>query len=138
VRLFSVRHEFPSEWAKFRSVTIGGATPTAGLALTLLPQHYPFWAQGIVGTKPVKAVELFAEMLPTDTTVTVNLYDKADKSGKTDALSQNPSLGNLRAGNLVKIALPAAVTDATHPPLTLYFDDNAMKDLWVALTWGKS
>lgn len=138
VRLFSVRHEFPSEWAKFRSVTIGGTTPTAGLSLTLLPQHYPFWAQSIVGSKPVKSVELVAEMLPTDTTTTVNLYDKADKTGKNDMLNQNPSLGNLLSGNLVNIALPAAITDATHPPLTLYFDDNLMKDLWLAITWGKS
>ena len=136
VRLFSVRHEFPSEWAKFRSVTIAGATITAGLSLTLLPQHYPFWAQGIVGNTPVKSVQLIAEI--SDKAVTVNIYDKADKSGNNDALSQNPTLGNLLSGNLVKIALPAAVTDATHPPLALYFDDNAMNDLWVAITWGKT
>lgn len=105
VRLFSVRHEFPSEWAKFRSVTIGGTTPTAGLSLTLRPQHYPFWAQGIVGSRPVQSVELVAEMLPTDTARTVNFYDKADPSttANKDTLNQNPSLGNLLAGNLVKL-----------------------------------
>jgi hypothetical protein len=138
VRLFSVRHEFPAEWAKFRSVTIGGATPTAELSLTLLSQLYPFWAQGIVGTKPLKAVGLFAQMVPSDKTVTVNLYDKADKSGKTDALSQNPNLATLLSGSLTHIALPAALTDDTHPPLTLFLDENAMQDLWVALTWGKA
>jgi hypothetical protein len=31
VRLFSVRHDFPSDWAKFQTVSIGGATPTATL-----------------------------------------------------------------------------------------------------------
>jgi len=138
VRLFSVRHEFPSEWARFRGTAIGGDTPTAGLALTLLPQHYPFWAQGLVGTKPLKKVALFAEMLPGDTAGSVNVYDKADRSGKTDALNRDPNLGNLVTGGLAQIALPAAVTDATHPPLTLHLDDNSMKDLWVALTWGKS
>ena len=139
VRLFSVRHEFPTEWARFRNVTIDGTTPTAGLTLTLLPQHYPFWAQDIVGSKPVKSVELFVEMLPTDTTTTVNLYDTADKtSGHNDTLNQNPSLGNLLSGNLVNIALPAAITDATHPPLALSFDDNSMKDLWLAITWSKA
>jgi hypothetical protein len=40
-------------------------------------------------------------------------------------------------GSLNKIALPAAVTDATHPVLTLYLDNNSMEDLWVAQTWGK-
>jgi hypothetical protein len=138
VRLFSVRHEFPTEWAKFRNVTINSTTPTAALSLTLLPQHYPFWAQGIVGSGSVKSIGLFAEMLPTDTTTTVNLYDNGDpKTAKNDTLNQNASLGNFLSGSLVKIALPAAITDATHPPLTLYFDDNSMKDLWLAITWGK-
>lgn len=139
VRLFSVRHEFPSEWARFQSVTIGGATPTAELSLTLLPEHYPFWAQGIVGPGPVKAVELFAEMY--DATTTANLYDQSDptKAGvRTDALSQNPLLGDLLTGSLSNIALPAAVTDAKHPPLTLYCDHNSMNDLWLAITWGKA
>jgi len=136
VRLFSVRHEFPSEWAKFRGLSIGGTTLTAALSLTLLPQHYPFWAQGLLSSGSVKVgAEFFAEMLPTDSTATVNLYDKPDKTGNNDALNQNPSFGNLLTGNLVKIARPAAVTDAAHPPLTLYFDHNVMNNLWVAITW---
>ena len=139
VQLFSVRHEFPGPWATFRNVTIDGATTlTAGLSLPLLPGHYPFWAQGIVGSAPVKAVELFAEMLPADNSATVNVYDKEDKTGNSDALNQDPNFGNLLAGKLVKIALPAAVTDATHPPLTLFLDNNSMKDLWLAITWGEA
>ena len=50
VRLFSLRHDFPTEWAKFKSVSIGGGTPTAELSVAFRPEHYPFWAQGIVGT----------------------------------------------------------------------------------------
>src|SRR5262249_29738875 len=127
VRLFSVRHEFPSEWAKFQSVSIGGTTPTAPLLLTLLPEHYPFWAKNIVGSKPLKEVGLFAEL--DDGKTTVNLYDKPDPTAsgvKTDTLSQDPLLGNLLTGRLSNISCPAAVTDATHPPLTLYFDNNSM------------
>jgi hypothetical protein len=45
-------------------------------------------------------------------------------------------MGNLLVGSLSKIALLAAISDATHPPLTLYFDDNSMEDLWMAITWG--
>jgi hypothetical protein len=143
VCLFSVRHEFPSQWAKFQSVTISGSTPTAELQLTLVPELYPFWAQAVVGGKSpkpvsVKGVQFFAEMPPGDTTVAVNMNDKPDKSGNNDALVKNPLLGNLLSGALNKIALPAAITDATHPPLMLYFDNNSMKDLWLAVTWGKS
>jgi hypothetical protein len=138
VRLLSVRYEFPSEWAKFRKVTIGAATPTAGLSLALRPEHYPYWAQGLVGSGPVKAADLYAEMLPADKNVTVNVYDKPDKTGNNDTLSQNPALGPLLSGSLAKIARPAAITDATHPPLTLYFDDNSMENLWLAIKWGKA
>src|SRR5262249_18358690 len=35
VCLFSVRHEFPAEWTKFKSATIGGAVLTAELTLAL-------------------------------------------------------------------------------------------------------
>lgn len=139
VCLFSIRHEFPSEWVKFQSTAIGGATtPTAGLTLTLTPEHYPFWAQGIAGSAPLKDVQFLAEMPTGDKAVTINLYDKADKSGHTDAMSQNPVLGNLLSGKLARIAKPAAVTDATHAPLRLFFDNNSMDDLWLAITWAKN
>jgi hypothetical protein len=138
VCLFSVRHDFPSQWAKFQNTTIGGTTPTAELQLALVPQLYPFWSQGIVGSNPVLGVEFFAQMAPGDNTAVININDKADLSGNDDTLVKNPQLGNLLTGSLTKIALPAAITDATHPPLTLYFDDNSMKDLWLAIAWGKS
>src|SRR5260370_17005871 len=37
-RLFSMRHEFPTEWAKFKSA---GSGTTASLSFNLLPQHFP-------------------------------------------------------------------------------------------------
>jgi hypothetical protein len=48
-----------------------------------------------VGTKPLQAVEFFAALLPGDQNVNVNMYDKADKSGNIDMLSQNPMFGTL-------------------------------------------
>jgi Tc toxin complex TcA C-terminal TcB-binding domain len=137
VRLFSIRHEFPTQWAKFKNVAIRSATPTAELQLSLVPELYPFWAQGIVGPNSVKGIELFAQMTGTGAPTTINLNDKADQSGHADTLVKNSLLGNLLAGTLTKIPLPAAITDATHPPLTLYFDNNTMDDLWLALTWGR-
>jgi hypothetical protein len=132
VRLFSARHEFPSEWAKFQSVTIGGATPTAEFVVPLRAEYYPFWAQGIVGSAPVKGVQLLAEMQSAKPQVTIT-----DASSHSDTLVRNPLLGHLLSGKLTNIPLPAAVSDATHPPLTLRFDDNSMSDMWLAITWGK-
>jgi hypothetical protein len=138
VRLFSVHHEFPSEWAKFRSAKIdpSAAAPTAALALTLLPQHYPFWAQTIIsGSTPLKDVELVAEM--SDAATAVNVYSKADGTGTPDVLAPDPTYGKMPycAGKLKTIPLPMAITDPK-TPFTLYFSDNSMSDLWLAVTWG--
>ena len=136
VRLLSVRSEFPSEWARFRQVKIVPATtPTAGLSLALRPEHYPYWAQGLIGKGPVKGVDLYGEM--SDKAVSVNLFDKPDKTGNHEVLIQNPALGSVLSGSLTKIGLPAAITDAAHPPLALYFDDNSLENLWLAVHWGK-
>lgn len=132
VCLFSMLHDFPSEWAKFQSVVIGGATPTAELSIALRAEHYPFWAQGIAGSAPLKGVQLFADMQSAKTQVNIT-----DAGGHADSLVLNPLLGHLLIGKLTKIPRPAAVTDTTHPPLVLRFDDNSMRDLWLAITWGK-
>ena len=139
VCLFSVRHEFPSQWAKFQSVTIAAATPTAELKLDLVPELYPFWSRGTVGKNPLKAVEFFAEMDPLDNTPSINVNAKADKSGANDTLVRTPMLGALLTGALANIVpLPAAITNSpAQPPLTLYFDNKSMNDLWIAITWGK-
>jgi hypothetical protein len=137
IRLFSFRHEFPSEWAKFSNTAISATAPTAQLQLPLRPEHYPFWAQDMGGAIKLKSVELFAQYTPGTAPVSVNIYDAANKSTPLDALNANPSLGGLLDGKLVKIALPSAITDTTHPPLTIYLDNNGMDQLWIAITWGK-
>src|SRR5207247_3876725 len=49
VRLFSVRHEFPSEWTRFKAAVIDQAHPTAPLTVPLRAEHYPFWSIGRIG-----------------------------------------------------------------------------------------
>jgi hypothetical protein len=48
VRLFSIRHEFPSELAKFTAVKIDQNTKVAALSLTLREEHHTYWAQSVV------------------------------------------------------------------------------------------
>jgi hypothetical protein len=133
VRLFSLRHDFPSEWAKFQSVTIGGAVTIADLSFALRAEHYPFWAQGIVGAGAVKGMQFFAEMPAGSAKTQIAITDAANRA---DSLAKNPLLGNLLVGKLTKIPLPPAIS-APNAPVALKFDDNSMRDLWVAVTWGK-
>lgn len=126
VRLFSVRHEFPSEWSKFESIQLGAAHPVAELTLDLREEHYPFWSQGRL--EAVKRVDLYAKTAKNS----VVIGDKPDGTGNKDTLVKDSSLDNLRAGRLTNIALPAPIGK-----FILYFNDNSMEDLWLALAWGK-
>ena len=120
VRLFSLRHEFPTEWAKFKSIQLSG-TQVAELTIDLREEHYPFWSQGRL--EAVKQVELFA-------TESVRIFETPDQTGKTDSL--DVALGNLHRGQLS--ILPQAPTG----PYTLYLNNNSMTELWCAVTWGKA
>jgi|CXWL01.1.fsa_nt_gi hypothetical protein len=44
VRLFSVRHEFPTEWAKFQNAAVVNGEVSLKIALSSI--HFPYWAQG--------------------------------------------------------------------------------------------
>lgn len=123
MRLFSLRHEFPIEWAKFKRVKIEGETKTAELTLNLREEHYPFWSKG----RLLKGVDQFAR---TDENSVV-IADKADGTGIRATLGKEPSMGNLCAGKLTD-PLPAAIGE-----FTMYFINNSMEDFWIVLTWGK-
>jgi hypothetical protein len=136
VRLFSVRQEFPTEWAKFQ-----GQTPRDNqrfkLALTLRPEHYPFWSQGRLDN--VERVDILArstqEPVPANLAV-FGTADKTDATAKTDTLVKDPTMGNLLVGQFTDgttgMALPAKPVTA----LNLFFNDRTVADLWIAVTWS--
>ena len=72
-----------------------------------------------------------------------NLYDELQwrgmvsnaTEGLSDVLAANPIYDSLLVGNL-KNAVASWPPPPTGP-LNLYFDHNSMKDLWIAVTWGK-
>ena len=132
VRMFSVRHEFPVEWAKFKSATAPTAAAPAALSLQLLPQHYPYWFQS-VSNAAIQQIELFAEMSDKATSVVVSTQPPAPAP---DKLSLNPAYGSLVCGPLVN-----GVKTITQPTgaMNLLLSDSAMNNLWLAIVWkGKS
>ncbi|HCT80007.1 MAG TPA: toxin, partial [Micromonosporaceae bacterium] len=116
VRLLSMRHEFPTEWARF---TAAANTP---LNITLRPEHYPFWASRFAPIQ-LKKVEFFAEP-SSSTPATVGLAGSSD-------LVTDGAYGGMRVGQLTG-SLPAA-----RGPVSWAFDNNSMDDIWVALSWGQ-
>jgi hypothetical protein len=131
VRLLSVRHEFPTEWARFTATRLDGATPEARLTLPLRREHYPYWAAAVAPIA-LHAVHLFAEPGPgTRPTVTVSTAPAGDPGRTTHPLATDTSRGGLRTGELADDPLPAAVGE-----LTLHLDDTTVQDIWLLLTWG--
>lgn len=125
VRLFSLRHEFPSEWAKFKHVD--ASQTRAELTLPLRAEHYPYWSQGRL--RQVERADLISKT--SKTTVTVS--EKSDGVGKKDVLADTSLKGLLR-GQLDQLK-PAAPVTLDGQPLKLFLDDNTMEDIWLAVAW---
>jgi Tc toxin complex TcA C-terminal TcB-binding domain/Concanavalin A-like lectin/glucanases superfamily len=135
MRLFSIRHEFPSEWAKFKSAEIRLSSDQKVLAemvLNLREEHYPFWSKDRDGAPiDIRRVDLFA--IPTkDTRPTVQVFDNTNGTGQPDSLVRDNSLNSIRVGKLIKIQLPEAIGR-----FAISFDDNSMNEILLAFTWGK-
>ena len=130
-RLLSVRHEFPTEWARFTTSVPSGQPPTAPLTLTLREEHYPYWAS-LAADRVLQSVELFASPGPGDATVYDAPADDPPGTRHETVLRTDPSVDKLRSGMLAA-PLPPAIGE-----LTLYIDDSALTDLWIVLTWGNA
>ncbi len=130
VRLFSVRHEFPSEWARFQRQTVNQRFE---LALTLRAAHYPFWGQKRLNQ--VRRVDILARSTHPPIPASLDVWDQLDDQpapANRDSLIKDAALGNLLVGKLTNIALPASPTS----DLTLYFGTRALDDVWIAVTWS--
>lgn len=133
VRLFSVRHEFPTEWAKFQGHT-PGANQRFELALNLREEHYPFWSQGRL--ESVTRVDLLARSTKDPVPGSLDIFDRADQNdatGKKDTLAKDAALDNLLVGKLTNIGLPSSPVGE----VKFFFEEREISDLWVAVTWGK-
>jgi hypothetical protein len=122
VRLFSVRHEFPNEWARFKGVELGDSAATAELTLGLRQEHYPFWSADRL--QEVRRADLYAHTEKTSLAV-------SDGDGNEDILTSSP-FGKLRGGELEKVRPQAPVGR-----FSLRLNDNSMKDLWLVVAWGR-
>lgn len=130
LRLFSVRHEFPTEWAKFQRQTPAD-NQRFELALNLRPEHYPFWSQG--GPNGVTRVDVLARSTQDPVPGSVDVFQNADKNDNTTkgTLTKDAALDNLLVGRLADSTVLAPVG-----AFKLFFNDRAMADLWLAVTWN--
>lgn len=136
-RLFSTRHEFPGEWAKFQSQASDPAKRFE-LTLNLRKEHYPYWSQGRLNA--VTRVDIVVRSAQSPVPGSIGIADKLDRvdapgnpPANKDSLTKDAAMGNLLIGKLTNIALPAQ-PDAQQK---LFFDVKEMSDLWIAVTWSE-
>jgi hypothetical protein len=119
-RGFSMRHEFPSEWAAFKNIdTTTGAK--ASLKFSLTPSHYTYRLNEF--TEPAKRLLIFFTGNP---------------DGDVELLRGNPnqapaSIGNTQltsGGDFGVTSFPAT------GDFELRFDSNAIDDLWIVVDWS--
>jgi hypothetical protein len=122
VRLFSVRHDFPTEWAKFQHQSKEG-NPPFELSLHLRDEHYPFWSQKRL--EQIHQVKILARA----STEKINIK----VSGESIPMAKDAAFGHLQIGELTKHDLIKPVGE-----FKLSFEERAVEDLWIALTWGKN
>ena len=89
VRLFSIRHDFPTEWAQFKAIKFDNQTKTATVSINLREEHYPFWSKGRLGS--IKRIDLFART----TQNAIDIFAKADGIGDKTTLSKSALFGDL-------------------------------------------
>ncbi len=120
VRLFSIRHEFPTEWARFKNMKPGGPLSTT---IELKEEHFPFWSKGIV--KAVKEAGVLAKGNADGITVTDSNGEKVDLE---------PFQSEVWAGKLQKLP------EVNQKPLSIKFDlvfnSKNMEDLWLVVKWS--
>ncbi len=135
VRLFSVRDEFPNEWAKFQR-QLPGPNQRFSLELEFRDEHYPYWSKGHLTS--VTGLGVVARGSKAAAPATIDVFNKADKSdARHDTLTKDTTMGNLFVGRLTGDGPPpgVAVPEAPVGDIKLFFDDKELADLWIAVTW---
>jgi hypothetical protein len=126
LRLFSVRHDFPTEWAKFQSLATAPGQRFA-LELSLRAEHYPFWSRANLNA--VNRVDVFARAADPEVLQAIDIFETAN----------GPSVATLDPA-----AAPASLLHGMLPPRTLprpvgslnfFTDTKAITDLWIAVDW---
>jgi len=127
-RLFSVHHEFPSEWARFKAQQVA-ANRRFTLTLTLRDTHYPFWSQGRL-TNVAKLV-LFARGNQPALDVFEN-NDKDDVGAAKSTLTPDSNTGRLLRGDITALH----IAQGPIGDVNVFVEDRAIDDLWIAVSWS--
>ncbi len=130
-RLFSVREEFPSEWAKFKNAP--SSSSVFELSLNILAEHYPFWSQGRLNS--VKQLDIVVQSKQSNFELT-RVKPNSSAPAKID-LNKTPNKLediDLYAGKVTSQDL-LPEKPIGNENYTFRFTKNTIENLWLAVTW---
>jgi hypothetical protein len=113
-RVFSMRHEFATEWAVFKGA-ISTNGEKASLKFSLDKQHFPYRMDSI-----------------SDRAKQMHLFFAGDATGDAELVRGGETIGTTQ---LVSGSAIVAAFDPTGD-FELRFDSNALEDLWVVIDWS--
>ncbi len=134
VKVFSLRHDFPTEWAQFKTAQANTAQ-RCELRLSLKPEHFPFWAAPFLGHSATEST-IFIDSVGTPS---IMLYKSSSPPGNPaievkDTAVKVPGTGEkYHSGSLTEVG---PVT--TQGDWVVYFDvtdRNQIKDVWLSIKW---
>jgi hypothetical protein len=115
-RVFSMRHEFASEWASFTRVTAASGGKSS-LKFSLGKAHFPYRLEKV--TQPAKRLHLFFS---------------GNASGDVELRRSGTSVGSSQlVSGMVFDQMPFQATG----DFELRFDSNVMDDLWLVVDWSQ-
>ena len=135
VRLFSVRDEFPSEWAKFKN--FGKAPSAADLTLSLREEHFPYWSNGRL--EAIKWVNVFTKSAKDSR----EIAGPTTPNGSAEVVTHKIIPETKEKKEEKEIVNKLTNIDLPKPPdkftltFNLHFDKNSMENIWLAVAWGK-
>jgi hypothetical protein len=118
VRLFSIRHEFPTEWSKFKAST------TAELSFIIREQHFPYWSQD--KSRLLKSLAFYKK---DGEIITPQSNDVKIITQNTDGTTSEVPVTTLTDITLLNNSTLS---------LKLTFAQNSMDELLLAITWGNN
>lgn len=128
MRVFSLRHEFPNEWAAFLSHTPAD-DDRYKLALTFRKEHYPFWTQDRLSS--VDSVELLVRSSSGAPSMVFAEINDDSGASASDSFTSDDRYGGLSTVTLDDV--PGVATPVED--MTLYFEERNFDDMWIAVRW---
>lgn len=113
-RLFSIRHEFPAEWIRFKEQA-SVANQRFELIIQPREEHYPFWLQGQLSQ--VSEMNIVAQ----DNKSFIDIFKVPEISDDIE-INKDNKISTLAANPVNE--------------LKLYFSENELEDIWIVLSWA--